>query len=395
MPLRIPGFALLWGATLCSQLATGMQTVLLGWLVLNMTDSNTMVGLLFAMRSAPNLFVGFVAGALTDRFDRRRLLRLTTLGMVLVSWGMAWLWWVDDLRLWPIMLGTGLLGLFQAFEATARQAYTFDVVGATGAVQGLAMLFLAQRLGGVLGSLLAGQTLEWWGSGASFLAMGLTYGGGAITLWTLRQRGASAPQVRESIWHNVQAYGRELRHNRVMQSLMLSTAGAELFGFSHQVLLPTLAKDILHSGASGLGLLTAARFLGGVLGSGLLTGWQPTQHRGRILLGTLLLFGAGILALAAAPYFWLAVGCVMLVNVMAAATDILHMALLQHSVANEQRGRAMGAWVVGLGTAPFGHLAMGALAGLAGASLALVLNGAALMVLAGVLAVTLPRLRRL
>lgn len=372
-----------------------MQTVLLGWVVLDMTHASSMVGLLFAIRSTPNVFVGFVAGALTDRLDRRTLMRLTTVGLVLVSWLLAWRWWGGTLSLWHLLLCTGMLGLLQAFEATARQAYTFDVVGASGAVQGLALLFLAQRLGGVLGSLLAGLTLEWWGTGAAFVTMGLTYGGGAVALWTLRQRGVAAPQVRESMWHNVQAYGRELRHNRVLQSLMLSTAGAEIFGFSHQVLLPTLAKDILHSGASGLGLLTAARFLGGVLGSALLTAWQPTRHRGYILLGTLVLFGVGILGLAEAPYFWLAVGCVMAVNVMAAATDILHMALLQQSVANEQRGRAMGAWVVGTGTAPLGHLSIGYLSSLAGAPLALLLNGAALIGLAGVLAVTLPRLRRL
>jgi hypothetical protein len=71
------------------------------------------------------------------------------------------------------------------------------------------------------------------------------------------------------------------------------------------------------------------------------------------------------------------------------------MVLLQHSVANEQRGRAMGAWVVGSGAAPVGHLEIGYLAGVAGARLALLLNGVALMVLAGAFALYLPRLRRL
>jgi len=372
-----------------------MQTVLLGWLVLSMTDSSSMVGLLFAMRSAPNLLVGFVAGAMTDRVDRRLIMRLTTCGMVLVSWLIAWLWWMDVLSVWQLLLCTGLFGLCQAFESTARQAYTFDVVGASAAVQGLAVLFLAQRLGGVLGSLLAGATLEWWGVGVSFLTMGLAYAGGAAALWTLRQRGGAAPHVQESMWHNVLAYGQELRNNRVMQSLMLSTAGAELLGFSHQVLLPILARDVLHSGATGLGMLTAGRFLGGVLGSALLTALRPVHGRGKLLLAILGLFGAGLTVLAFAPHFWFAVACVVVVNIMAAATDILHMALLQHSVTNEQRGRAMGAWVVGIGTAPLGHLEMGYLAGLAGASLALVLNGTALIVLAVTLALALPRLRRL
>jgi hypothetical protein len=71
------------------------------------------------------------------------------------------------------------------------------------------------------------------------------------------------------------------------------------------------------------------------------------------------------------------------------------MALLQHSVTNEQRGRAMGAWVVGCGIAPVGHLQIGYLAALAGAPLALLLNGAALIVLAGMFALCVPGLRRL
>jgi len=80
---------------------------------------------------------------------------------------------------------------------------------------------------------------------------------------------------------------------------------------------------------------------------------------------------------------------------MAAATDILHMVLLQYSVANEQRGRAIGAWVVGCGTGPVGHLEIGYVAAIAGARLALLCNGLALIVLAGVMALGLPRLRRL
>ena len=71
-----------------------MQQVLLSWVALAMTDSSSMVGVIFAVRSAPNLLVGFVAGAMTDRLDRRLLMRLTVGGTALASWGIAWLlWW--------------------------------------------------------------------------------------------------------------------------------------------------------------------------------------------------------------------------------------------------------------------------------------------------------------
>jgi MFS family permease len=278
-----PGFPVLWGAILSSQIGAGMQQVLLGWLVLSMTDSSSMVGVLFAVRSAPNVLVGFAAGAITDRLDRRMLMRLTACGMALVSWLIAWLWYMGHLHIWQLLLCAGLFGLLQAFEATARQAYTCDVVGVSGAVQGLALLSLVQCLGRVLGSILAGTTLQWGGTGIAFVVMGMSYGGGVAALWSLRHRGTAAPHVQESMWQNVVAYGQELRSNRIMQSLMLSTAGAELLGFSHQVMLPILAKDVLHSGATGLGMLTAARFLGGVLGSGLLTARQPTRHRGALM----------------------------------------------------------------------------------------------------------------
>jgi MFS family permease len=373
----------------------GMQQVLLSWVVLAMTDSSSMVGVIFAVRSAPNLLVGFVAGAMTDRLDRRLLMRLTVGGTALASWGIAWLLLVGHLRVWQLLLYAGILGILRAFEETARQTYACDVVGLSGAVQSIALLSLAQRLGGILGALLAGATLQWWGSTVSFWVMGLSYGIGAGVMGVLRHRGTTAPLAQESMWQNVIAYGRELRTNRVMQSLMLSTIGAELLGFSHQVILPILAKEVLHSGAAGLGILTAARFLGGVLGGGILTTLGAVRHHGALLLATLVLFGVGQVGLAHIPYFWLAVGCVIYINMIAAATDILHLALLQYSVANEQRGRAMGAWIVGTGTAPLGQLEMGYLVGLAGAPLALLLNGMALIALAGVLALCLPRLRRL
>jgi predicted MFS family arabinose efflux permease len=118
-------------------------------------------------------------------------------------------------------------------------------------------------------------------------------------------------------------------------------------------------------------------------------------RRGRILLVVLGLFGAGQVLLAYAPTFWLAAGCVIFINIMAAATDVLHQTLLQFSVANEQRGRAMGSWIIGTGIAPVGHLEVGYLASFTSAHLALLVNGLALMVLTLGMAVSLPRLWRL
>jgi hypothetical protein len=160
-------------------------------------------------------------------------------------------------------------------------------------------------------------------------------------------------------------------------------------------MLPILAKEVLQVGAGGLGVLTAFRFLGGVLGVSGLTALGARQRSGRTLLVALTLFGAGQVLLAYAPTFWFAVGCVVFINVMATATDVLHQTLLQFSVTNEQRGRAMGSWIIGTGVAPIGHLEVGTLASFTSAHVALLTNGLALMLLTLGMAVSIPRLWRL
>ena len=180
-----------------------------------------------------------------------------------------------------------------------------------------------------------------------------------------------------------------------MLSLIISTAGAEVLGFSHQVMLPILAKEVLGVGAFGLGLLTGFRFFGSAIGVFTVAGLERLRRKGLLLLCIIGMFGIGEILLGQSPYFWVAVVCVMFINLLASATDILHHTLLQLSVSNEQRGRAMGSWIFGIGMAPVGQLEVGYLAGETSSRTALLVNGAALIVLAGVMAVAMPRLRRL
>ena len=393
--LRYPDFRVLWIATVPNQLGQGIQQVLLGWLVFEMTNSSGMVGVAFAVRSAPNLIVGFAAGSVTDRLDRRTIMRISTWGMLLLSLVLALLLYGDRLTVWHLLLATFFMGTLQAFYMTSRQAYVYDVVGAGVVVNGIALVFLAQLVGGIFGAFLAGWSIDWWGPGTSFMVMGISYAVGAFGLYGLRFRGESAPQTREPMSQNLLNYFRELKTNRVMLSLMISTTAAEVLGFSHQVMLPVLAKDVLHVGPTGLGVLTAFRFVGGALGAALLTAVGEVRRRGLLLLVVLALFGVGQVLLSQSSVFWMALLFVTFINVMATATDILHQILLQFSVPNQQRGRAMGSWIVGIGTAPVGQLEIGYLAAVTNARLALLTNGIGLAVLAVVLGLLLPRLRRL
>ena len=394
-PFRYPDLRVLWISTLSNQLGQGMQQVLLGWLVFDLTGSPTMVAAIFAARSAPNLVVGLVAGSVTDRLDRRTVMRISVWGMMLGTLAVSLLLFSDQFNVWQLMAFTFFLGAMQAFYMTSRQVYVYDVVGASGALGGLAAISLAQRFGQVIGALLAGWLIQWQGPAVCFLVMSASYVVGGSTLYVLRRVGDSAPLDRESIAENISNYFRALKSNRVMLSLMVSTSAVEILGFSHQALLPVLASAVLGVGPVGLGVLTAFRFVGGAVGVTALSMAGQVQRQGVLLLVVLGLFGLGQVMLGQSLTFWMALVFVALVNMMASITDVLHQTLLQRSVSNEQRGRAMGSWVVGTGTAPAGQLQIGYLAELSNTRIALLINGVSLAMLALVMAVFMPRLRRL
>jgi len=407
--LEYPDIRVLCLSTLSNQLAQGIQQVVLGLLVLQYTESHLMVGVIYAARSAPNLAVGLIAGSITDRIDRRKIMTLTVWGMAAIAFIVAGLFLTGRLGVWQLLVSTFLLGTLQAFYMTARQVYVYDIVGAAGAINGIALVSLGQRVGQICGALLAGVlmegpgpwiTLDWitfegQEPGITFLVMGVSYVLGAFTLYYLRDAGQAAPMEREPMLDNILNYFRALRNNRVMLSLMISTAATETFGFSHQVMLPILAQEVLGVGPAGLGLLTAARFAGGAIGVVVLAALGAVQRRGMLLLGVLALFGIGQVLLGQAWNLWMALLFVTMTNMMAAASDVLHQSLLQFSVPNQQRGRAMGSWIVGIGSAPGGQLQIAYISGITGSPLALLINGSALIIAAMVMGLVLPRLRRL
>ena len=392
---RYPDFRVLWASTVSNQLGLGMQQVLLGWLVFEITESGGMVGVVFAARSAPNLVVGFVAGSVSDRIDRRVLMRASVFGMVVCAGLVALLLYLDRLAVWQLIVAAVALGGFQSAYMTARQAYIYDVVGIEGAVNGIALMSMAQRAGGLVGALAGGAVFEWWGPAASFFLMSSGYLAGGVAMYWLRDAGQSVPTERESMAENLANFLRALKSNRVLLVLLATTASAEMFGFSHQVAMPILVKEVLNMGAASLGFITAFRFVGGAIGTVIAAVIGHIGRQGLMLVISLVLFGVGEAALSQSPGYFTVLVMVVFIAVVAAVTDILHHALLQTNVPNEQRGRAMGIWIVGLGFAPAGQLELGYLAGAAGSRIGLLVNGAVLTVLALGMGMFIPRLRRL
>lgn len=374
------------------------EVVVLGWLTLELTDSPFWVGLAMGSRALPLFFVGLPAGVLADRLPRHRLLIASGLGQALTATTIGSLALLGVVSLAHVVVLTLVAGVFRGVEHAARQGYTHDVVGAASLMSGFAVLGIAMRGGWLLGSLGVGTVIARLGSGAAYLVVALGFLAGAVALLRVAAPARTTAPDPGSVWDSVVGFVGVMRSNRAVVVLMILTAGAEVLGFAHQALLPSLARDVLHTGPEGLGGLNAARSVGGILGLLVASARSPAHGGGPLFLTALVAFGTSLIGLGLAPYVtgFAGVFAVLIVaNGVGALADLLAQSLLQLSVPANLRGRAGGAWVVAIGLAPIGQLQMGALASLLGVSVALGASGLALVVLALATAVVFPRVRRL
>jgi MFS family permease len=371
------------------------EIVVLGWLALELTNSPFLVGLAMGARALPLFFVGVPAGVLADRWPRHHLLIATGVGQALTAATLGTLVLFGVVGLPLLLLVTLTAGTLRGVEHAARQSYTHDVVGPQRLVPGLAVLGVAMRAGWLAGSLGAGAVIAVLGSGPAYLAVSAAYMAGAAALVRRSAPRRALPTEPESVWQNIVGFVVLVRRNRTLLTLMALTAGAEVLGFSHQSLLPSLARDVLQSGPEGLGVLNAARAVGGILGL-FVSMRGAVAGGGTMFLAVLAGFGLSIVGLGLAPHlmgFWGVVLILVVVNAVGALADLLAQSLLQRGSPPHLRGRAGGAWVVAIGLAPLGQLQIGALASLVGVSAALGASGFALIALAAAAAQIYPRLR--
>ena len=393
--LRIADFRLLWGSTLLYSLATGMEQVSVGWLIFELTGSEFMVGVGAAARMLPFFVLGILSGAIADRWDRRWLLRLGTLGASGSALVMAVLLLTGLGNVWVIIALVTVLGSALAFTITVRQTFTYDIVGSGYALNGLALGAMAMQGGGIVGSLAAGALIEYMGPGWQFVASSACYFGSAMATLAIANPGRSVRAASETVLQNLAGYITLVRNQRLILVLMFLTATTEVLGFTHMTLLPVFAKEVLQVGPTGLGVMTAGRQAGGMLGLWALAALGTTRKKGLFMFVTAIGFGIGLMAFSLSVNIYTFLIVLLFVNGFAMAVDTLYKAMMQDHVPDEERGRAMGTWVLAVGFAPIGHVGVGALAAVVGAPGALLINGAVLTAINVFTGLGLPRIRRL
>ena len=373
----------------------GGDYVLIGWLVLDATQSSSWVGIAFALYYLPNIIFGLIGGGIADRFPRRGLLQSLDFGAagLIILFSVLFVYQTPQA---PLVLAlTLVLGSLRAIKNPVRLALAYDFAGRQQATQALSGISVASRIGMLIGAIAIGVLTDRFGVAVALILMALMHTAAAGALTGIRSRNQRVAADNTPLWQNINDYVREFRVNRVLLMLVLVTAGIELFGTSYTSALPELATSRLALRADGLGLMHAAQASGGLLIGLLLFVVSPQKRRIRIYGICVLLLGISIITLGHVSDIPTVLLTLAVVSAMISAWDILTQSMMQSCVPDHLRGRSMGAWMFAIGSSPLGQLEMGFLVTAIGIGPALYLNGSGVLLVILIAFTVTPVLRKL
>ena len=252
-------------------MSQGMQFLVLGWLVLEVTSDKTQLGLTVSLYGLPNIAFLMAGGIVADRMDRKLLLMVTQAVVGILIAALAALTITENVALWHIYLSAALLGVLQALNMPARLAMLADLVGENRLLDAVAQFNAAQHAGRIVGPPVAGVLIDQWGLGV-VLAMNAACYGASVLLLSMVRGKFLRPQVSgQPLLRHIGEGLSVIRDTPILLTVLVVTCFFGGFGMAHLQVIPAFAKEQLDSGASEVGLLLLGSGIGALIGSLTLT----------------------------------------------------------------------------------------------------------------------------
>jgi MFS family permease len=394
--LRHPNYRLWFAGQLVSLFGTWMQTTAQGFLVYELTGSPAYLGYVGFAAGMPSWLFTLYGGVVADRIPRRRLLMITQTAMMGLAFTLAYLTFSGRVQPWQIIGLAFLLGVANAFDAPARQAFTIELVGRQDLTNAIALNATIFNSAMIVGPALGGIIYALAGAAWCFVINAISFVAVIAALGLMRFDQTRAPEANGSAAGGLREGLRYVAHNGTVRGLIGSLGAFALLGIGIVTLVPAWSVEVLGGSVATNGLLLSARGIGSLVAGLMIAALSRYHIKGRLLtLGSfamalaLLAFSAIRLIppslVAMAVIGW---GFMLIINTINA--------LVQGQVPDALRGRVMGIYtLVFFGTVPIGSLLAGVAAANLGEPVTVALAGFLLLALAGLLWFRWPALRRL
>lgn len=378
-----------------SLMGTWMQIMAMSWLVYRLTVSPFMLGAISFSSQIPSLLLGPVAGVVSDRLNRHKIIVATQVLSMLQAGTLAILVLSDGIAVWHLFALSLVLGVINAFDMPARQSFVIDLLESrrdlNNAIALNSMMINVARL---VGPSVAGILIALVGEGVCFLLNALSFVAVIAALLAMKVRSSRPARGGKSGLQQLrEGYLYAFRFPPIKYMIALM-ATVSIMGLSFPVLMPIFARDIFAGGPHTLGYLMAAIGIGAVIGGFYLAARKNAAGLEKALPAAAVLFGAalvlfsrtGSLTAGLGVLFFAGLGMIVFIS----STNTL----LQTVVDDDKRGRVMSLYSMAFfGMAPFGSLLAGSLASNIGTQETVLLGGIVCILGGAVFAWRLPYMR--
>lgn len=386
--LSVRNYRLYYIGQIISTSGTFMQTVAQGWLVLQLTNSGTALGIVSALQYLPLLILGPWGGVIADRYNKRHILFFTQSFAGLLALVLGVLVVTNLVQLWMIYILAFCLGLNSVIDNPTRLTFYIELVGQERLRNAVTLYSTLVNVSRVIGPALAAGLIAGVGIGPCFLINGISYFAVVLTLALMKKSEIAISQPIPRTKGQLVEGIKYIMSTPVIGYPLLVMAILGTFTYEFQITLPLMAKNVLHSDAGGYAYLTAAMGLGASIG-GLYFAGRKRGSPSRIG-PAVLFFGLAVLMVSLMPDLHLAGLAMAVVGFCSINYSTLGSTTLQLESSPEMRGRVMSFWSASfLGMTTIGGPIIGAFAEIAGARGSLMLGGVAALLAAGIAIVKL------
>jgi MFS family permease len=391
---RHRNYRLFFSGQLISLVGTWMQSVAESWLVFRLTGSSALLGLSSFASQIPVFLLATIGGTVADRINRHRIIVTTQSLSMIMPLVLAALTFSGRVKVWHVFTLAGCLGVVNAFDIPARQAFLVEMVGRDDLINAIALNSSMVNGARVVGPAVAGLLVAAVGEGWCFLLNGLSYLAviaGLLMMKLPKRPRPTSPQ--RALAETIEGV-RFVARTTPIRALLLLLGTVSFAGMPYAVLMPVFAESILHGDARTLGLLMGASGFGALCGALALASRRGLRGLGRWVAVSAISFGTALILFSTSRVFWLSalllvpVGASMMVQMAASNT------LIQSMVPDPLRGRVMAVYsMMFMGMAPFGAVFAGSVAERIGAPHTVAIGGVVCIVGAAIFAAHLPAIR--
>lgn len=370
-------FRYYWIGQCVSLVGTWAQSIGQSWLILTLTDSPFLLGLVSTLQFLPVMLLSLFAGVIVDRFPKRKILLVTQSVSMILAFILSALVFSGSIRYWHVIVLAFLLGLTNTIDMPTRQSFVIEIAGKEDLMNAIALNSATFNLARIVGPAIGAMLMSLFGAGWCFFINGTSFLAVILGLYKIKGS-AYVRKIKEdsNIFKEIMDGVRYISGTPLLLETVSMVTVMGIFVFNFNVLVPVFTRNVLHMGERTYGLLLSSLGAGSLLGALTVSvrskrGPKKTMMfiSGLVVASTLILIGLG-------RNYYGAVICLIISGVFNIFFSTTANSTLQINSKDEYRGRVMSIYtLVFTGSAPIGSLFVGYVSDRFGADISYIVNG--------------------